>query len=112
MPQTLTFLVTDENDTAEFWKVLKNNSVNYTIPVGGVVLYADSNSGPVTITLPPAASSNNRVITIVNISTGTDIITVVGNSGSETINGDTSVAMGVPKTSITLSCDGSTWKII
>lgn len=65
-------------------------------------------TGATTITLPAAASSNNRTYTIKNINNGT--CTVDGNA-SETIDWDTTQILSKPS-SITVSCDGSAWYII
>lgn len=66
-------------------------------------IYAD---GTFTITLPPAAVSAGRYLTIANIGTGT--VTVDGN-GSETINGSLTHALSVQYATVRMHCNGVGW---
>lgn len=83
-------------------------TADYTIIEGDRLLYVSSAS-PVTISLPAVTSNTYRVIDIHN--SGTSTITVDGN-GSETINGSTTILLGTQYDSITLHCNGTTWRII
>jgi len=66
-------------------------------------------NGTFTVTLYTAVGNGGRTLTIKN--TGTGVITIDG-SGSETIDGDTTLDLGVQYTSVTIVSDGTNWSII
>lgn len=66
-------------------------------------------TGTFTVTLPPAATAAGRVYHVVNVSTG--IITVDG-SGSETINGATTLSLAHQYDAAALHCNGTGWYLI
>ena len=63
-------------------------------------------NGTFTVNLPAAAVSDGRIYHVVNIGSGT--ITIDG-SGSETINGATTLALTTQWSVATLHCDGAAW---
>jgi hypothetical protein len=70
------------------------------------VIYCD---GTFTVNLPAAAIAAGRVYHVVNVGTGT--VTVDG-SGSETINGATTLSLAHQYDSAALHCNGTGWYLI
>ncbi|MEO6513263.1 MAG: hypothetical protein ABIR37_01130 [Candidatus Saccharimonadales bacterium] len=85
---------------------------NYTIVSGtDVVILANAASGAVTITLPTAASSAGYKFDIKRIDSTGNTCTIA-RSGSDTIDGGTSLTLDVQYISATVVSDGSAWYII
>ena len=80
-------------------------------PVSAVAQYHYSVTGTTTITLPAAAGSNvGQEIRVKNM--GTDTVTV-SRSSSDTIDGETSIAMAVQYQALSFVSNGSNgWEII
>lgn len=85
-----------------------NVTGDYTVAASDRILYITVDVA-VTIDLPAVASSNNRVLTILN--QGSDTTTIDG-SGAETINGATTTTLTTPYSKVTIHCDGAAWYII
>lgn len=66
-------------------------------------------AGPITVTLPAAASNTNRIYKIKNINTGT--VTIDANL-AETIDGVGTYLLTTQWSSITICCNGAAWFII
>jgi hypothetical protein len=85
---------------------------NYTIVSGtDVVILANASSGAVTITLPTASSSAGYKFDIKRIDSTGNTCTIA-RSGSDTIDGGTSLTLDVQYISVTVVSDGSAWYII
>lgn len=69
------------------------------------------NTGPYTVTLPPAASNTGRVYLIKNIDSECDDITIDGNS-TETIDGSATYVLDSYNNVVRIISDGSNWFII
>lgn len=63
-----------------------------------------------TITLPAAASSTDRIITIKKTDSGVGTVTVA-RAGSNTIDGNTSVVLRAQYQPTTIVCDGTNWYV-
>lgn len=86
-------------------------STSATAVVDTVILVDDDTAGStVTITLPAAASSENKQITIKKLGTTANV--VIDGNASETIDGATTSTLTIQYESITVICDGSNWHII
>jgi hypothetical protein len=84
---------------------------NYTIAGTDVVVFADATSGNVTITLPTASSNSGYRFYIKRID-GSANSCSLSRSGSDTIDGQTSVTLAQQYTSVTVISNGSAWYII
>jgi hypothetical protein len=85
---------------------------NYTIVSGtDVVILANATAGAVTITLPSAASSAGYKFDIKRIDSTGNACTIA-RSGTDTIDGGTSLTLSVQYISVTVVSDGSAWYII
>ena len=84
---------------------------NYTIAGTDVVIFADATSGNVTITLPTASANAGYRFYIKRID-GSGNSCAVTRSGSDTIDGQTSLSLALQYTSITVISDGCLWYII
>lgn len=84
---------------------------SYTITGTDVVIFANATSGTVTITLPTAASFGGYRF-YVKRTDGSGNACSVSRSGSDTIDGQTSISLDMQYTSLTLISDGSAWYII
>jgi len=84
---------------------------NYTISGTDVVVFANATSGNVTITLPTASANAGYRFYVKRID-GSANTCSVARSGSDTIDGQTSISLDLQYTSLTLVSDGSAWYII
>jgi len=84
---------------------------NYTITGTDVVVFANAASGNVTITLPVAATNSGYRFYVKRID-GSGNTCSVARSGADTIDGQTTITLGMQYTSLTLVSDGSAWYII
>jgi hypothetical protein len=83
---------------------------NYTITGTDVVIFADATSGNTTITLPAAASFAGYRFFVKRIdSTGNSV--TIGRSGSDTIDGQTSIPVTQQYTALMVVSNGSGWYI-
>lgn len=76
---------------------------------GTQILLCNTSSNNITINLPTAIS-NNATYVIKKIASTNSMI--IDPSGTETIDGSTSVTITVENTCLTLISDGSNWRII
>lgn len=85
-----------------------------TITASGNVLAADvmilgnAAGGAITVSLPAAAASSGKRLTVKKIDASANAVTIDG-SGAETIDGAATVSLTAQYQSITIVCDGSTW---
>lgn len=86
-------------------------AATYTALDTDIVILADATSNAITITLPAAATNNERVLNIKKIDSVGNNVTIDGNA-SETIDGGLTAVLTVQYESITIICDGSNWHII
>jgi hypothetical protein len=84
---------------------------NYTIAGTDVVVFANAASGNVTITLPTASANGGYRFYIKRID-GSGNTCAIARSGSDTIDGQTSISLDMQYTSLTVISDGSAWYII
>lgn len=75
------------------------------------VLLGDATAGPVTVTLPSAASLEGRTLIIKKIDSTLDTVTIAANGG-ETIDGEATQVIYTQYTSKTIVSDGTEWWII
>jgi len=83
-------------------------TANYTATAGDHTILGDATSGAITITLPSAAGIAGRVYVVKKIDNSTNAVTVAA-SGSETIDGATSVSLSTQWGSVRVQSDGSNW---
>lgn len=84
---------------------------NYTIAGTDVVVFANATSASVTITLPTASSNAGYRFYIKRIDSSANSCSV-GRSGTDTIDGQTSLSLAQQYSSVTVVSDGSTWYIL
>jgi len=84
---------------------------NYTIAGTDVVVFANATSGNVAITLPIASANSGYRFYIKRIDNSGNTCSVA-RSGSDTIDGQTTISLDLQYTSLTVISDGSTWYII
>lgn len=76
------------------------------------VILGDATSAAFTVTLPAAATAGNGfVITIKKTDSTANAVTVDANA-SETIDGDLTIALNRQNESVTIVCNGSTWRVL
>lgn len=86
-------------------------TIDYTVTGTDVVILADATSTNVTITLPLASSFAGYRFFVKRIDGSANTCQIV-RSGSDTIDGDTSITLAVQYLSMTLVSNGSAWYII
>jgi len=84
---------------------------NYTIAGTDVVIFADATSGNVTITLPTASSNAGYRFYVKRID-GSANTCNIARSGSDTIDGQTSISIALQYDSYTVVSNGTLWYII
>jgi hypothetical protein len=84
---------------------------NYTITGTDVVIFGDATSGNVTITLPTASANSGYRFYIKRIDASGNTLSIA-RSGSDTIDGQTSVNIAAQYDSYTIVSNGSLWFII
>jgi hypothetical protein len=84
---------------------------NYTITGTDVVIFANANSGAVAITLPTASSVSGYRFIVKRTDASANGCTVI-RSGSDTIDGATSLSLDLQYTAVTVVSNGSNWYII
>jgi len=84
---------------------------NYTITGTDVVVFADATSGNVTITLPTASANAGYRFYVKRIDASGNSVSIA-RSGSDTIDGQTSVNVVAQYDSYTVVSNGSLWYII
>lgn len=84
---------------------------NYTALSTDYTILVDASAGDVTITLPAAASNDEKEYNVKKIDSSSNTVTIDGNA-SETIDGNLTLSTTVQYTSITVQCDGTEWWII
>ncbi len=84
---------------------------NYTITGTDVVIFADASGANVTITLPTASANAGYRFYIKRIDSSGNTCSIA-RSGSDTIDGQTSVSIALQYDSYTVVSNGSQWYII
>ena len=84
---------------------------NYTITGTDVVIFADATSGSVTITLPTASANAGYRFYVKRIDNSGNTCSIA-RSGSDTIDGQTSITIAAQYDSYTVVSNGSLWYII
>ena len=74
------------------------------------IIIADSTSGTITINLPAAGSSTNKLYTVKHVG-GANNVVLDGNA-SETIDGATTHTLSTQYEVVSIVCDGTEWWII
>lgn len=76
----------------------------------GIILADNDGSVDLTLTLPLAAESNGRIISVKAVDAGNSVI--LDGNGSETVDGAANVDMTNDLNSVQVACDGVAWHII
>jgi hypothetical protein len=88
-----------------------NPGGNYTVTSSDTVVFADATGGNTTITLPAASGVNGYRFYVKRID-GTSNTVTIARSGSDTIDGATSLSLDIRYMSVTLVSDGTNWYIL
>ena len=88
-----------------------SKTANYTITGTDTVIFADATSGNVVITLPVASGLSGYRFYVKRIDSASNTCSVA-RSGSDTIDGQTSISLDLQYTSLTLVSNGTNWYII
>lgn len=83
----------------------------YTVLSTDYLILADASSGAITINLPTASGITGKQYIIKKIGTDYNNITIDGNA-SETIDGDTTYTLHLPREWVKIVSDGTNWRII
>lgn len=86
-------------------------AVDTILDISHTVVYVDCTSGPVTITLPPAASVIYHEFDIHKTDDSGNALTIIGTD-SETINGETSQEVVSQNDSVTAHSDGTEYRVL
>ncbi len=84
---------------------------SYTITGTDVIVFANATSGGVAISLPTASSFTGYRFYVKRTDNSGNSCTVA-RSGTDTVDGQTSISLDLQYTSLTLVSDGSAWYII
>ncbi len=84
---------------------------SYTIAANDTVIFANASSGSVAITLPVASGLAGYRFYVKRLDNSGNSCSVA-RSGSDTIDGQTSISLDIQYTSLTLASDGSAWYIL
>lgn len=77
------------------------NTIDFTI-------MGDTTTAAFTITLPPSASSTNRILTFKKVNSGGNALTIKGNA-SELIDGTNTLVINTQYAFQQIQCDGTQW---
>lgn len=88
-----------------------NPGGNYTVTNTDTVVFADATGGNTTITLPAASGVSGYRFYIKRVDGSSNTVTVA-RTGSDTIDGATSLSLDIRYMSITVVSDGSNWYIL
>lgn len=86
-------------------------TTSYTIGASDTVIFANATSNNVTVTLPAASSLAGYRFYIKRIDNSANSC-MIARSGSDTIDGQTSISVDFQYTSLTVVSNGSAWYII
>jgi hypothetical protein len=86
-------------------------TTNYAAAVTDDVLLCNATGGAITITLPAAASSANKVLWVKKTDSSGYAVVLDGN-GAETIDGAATLSISTQYQSYTVACDGVAWYVI
>lgn len=89
---------------------VRSPTADFTVSYEAGVYLVDCTSGAVTVTLPPAANYKGSSFHIKKIDNSANGITIDPYS-TETIDGNTTIAINLQYVSYRLSSDGSNWYI-
>jgi len=89
---------------------ISTKSANYTIMLSDNVILANAASGPMTLSLPPASSATGHVFYVKKIDSSVNAVTILA-SGSDLIDGFSTLVNSVQYESFTLITDGTGWWI-
>jgi len=90
---------------------LNEYTVSLTLSADNYLVLIDAIGGDINAKLPPAASHTNRVYTIKKVDTSSHKVTVKAN-GTETIDGEKTIELGLQYQYVTIVSDGDEWFII
>lgn len=90
---------------------VKTVATTYTATAVDKVLLASTSGGAWTLSLPAAADSWGKTLTVKKTSSDTNALTIDANS-SETIDGATTMILFQKDEFVTLFCDGAGWVIV
>lgn len=82
-------------------------STAYTATAADGVIIESGSSGSVTVTLPPASTSNGMMLTVMRTSASNSV--VVDGNASETINGAATKTITTQYGCVHIYCDGTQW---
>lgn len=86
-------------------------TASYTVLSTDATILCDCTSNAITVNLPLAASSENRVLHVKKIDSSGNAVTLDG-SGTETIDGATTKTISSQWSSRIVKCNGTAWFII
>jgi len=90
---------------------VSSKSASFTLS-GEMVVLVDASACDITLTLPSAADYLHKVYTIKKVDSSGHSITIEGDVGDETIDGEVSVSFNLQYQYVTIICDSLDWHII
>lgn len=97
--------------TVDGQQTRKTTTTPYTVVVTDRTLLIDATAGNKTVTLPTAATSKWRILTVKKIDSSGNTVTIDGN-GAETIDGALTKVIEFQYNSFTVQSDGTEWWVL
>ncbi len=86
-------------------------SANATLTTDDIVVAATGGSNGITLTLPPVASCQYKIMAIIKVDSGAGAVTIDAHS-TETINGSLTHSLTTQWQCVILWCSGTGWLIL
>lgn len=90
---------------------IRTETAAYTATIGDETILCNSSAAAFTVTLPTAVGYTGKEFLIKKIGTDYNNITIDG-AGSETIDGDTTYVLHLPREYVKIVSDGSNWQVV
>lgn len=92
-------------------RVPRTETSDYTLVLTDDVLWCDTTSGPITVTMPDVTDRAFKMFSVKKISTDGNAVTIISVDG-DTFDGDANVVIPTPQNSVNLTSDNvSDWKL-
>ena len=102
-------MMAEESDVISTFST--TTAANFSAITGNSIIYCDTTSNSVTVDLPAASTSGGLKYVIKRISGTTNNVTI-DPSGSELVDGESTIVMYDQYDSLTVHCDGNQWYVI
>ena len=90
---------------------IATKTADYTVTTSDYTILCDATSSAIVISLPSVVGLSGRIFNIKKIDSTSNPVYIVGYD-TELLEGDTSIELSVPKTSVQLQTNGTAWYIL